>query len=120
VIHHLAFRTHNIERLERFYRDVVGLALLKKDSKSTWLRLGFGTGNTGILMLESRSQTEPEIPPQAMDLTCFAIAPEKAEEIRARLSKFNVPIEGSTPHSLYFRDPDGRRLGVSSYPAPLC
>ena len=58
-IHHLAFRSGDIARLERFYVEVLGLA------------------------------------------------------------RAGVAVEAATEFTLYVRDPDGRRVGLSSYPLPL-
>ena len=36
-----------------------------------------------------------------------------------RLREAGVAIEDRTAFTLYVRDPDGRRVGLSSYPTPL-
>ncbi len=110
MIHHLAFRTADLGRLERFYVDVLGLVVSRRSERSVWLDAG-GT----ILMLERAESDEPAVPPGAMDLVAFAATAETKE----RLATAGVPIEGRTAYSLYFRDPDGRRLGISSYPDGL-
>jgi hypothetical protein len=35
--------------------------------------------------------------------------------MRARFDAARLPIEGETAYTIYVRDPDGRRVGVSSY-----
>ena len=38
-VHHLAFRTRDLTRLERFYTDVLGLLVARRDEeRSVWLR----------------------------------------------------------------------------------
>jgi hypothetical protein len=54
-----------------------------------------------------------------MDLVAFQVAPETRALYTERLARAGVPLEGSTDFTLYVRDPDGRRIGLSSYPAPL-
>lgn len=113
-IHHLALRTDDLDVLERFYRDILGLPVLRRDAgRSVWLDAG-----VAIVMLERRGEGEPAIDRRSMDLTCFAVEPDEHAAVLERLSAAQVRVEGRTAYSLYFRDPDGRRVGVSSYPHP--
>jgi catechol 2,3-dioxygenase-like lactoylglutathione lyase family enzyme len=115
-VHHLALRTADLARLERFYVEALGLAVIRRDGggRSIWLDAG-GT----IVMLERRDDGEPGVPAGSKELVAFAVAPETRALCIDRLTKAGVAVEGSTGFSLYVRDPDGRRVGVSSYPAPL-
>jgi catechol 2,3-dioxygenase-like lactoylglutathione lyase family enzyme len=111
-IHHLAFRTNDIVRLERFYTDVLGLAVIRRDAdRSVWLDAG-----GSILMLERAEDAEPSIASDTKELVCFAIAPSEHRARIERLTSSGVALEGRTAFTLYFRDPDGRRVGLSSYP----
>lgn len=110
MIHHLAFRTADLDRLERFYVDVLGLAVVRRSARSLWLDAE-GT----ILMLERAEPDEPAIASGSMELVAFGASGAMQE----RLAAAGVPIEDRTSYSLYFRDPDGRRLGISSYPELL-
>ena len=113
-IHHLAFRSSDVPRVERFYVDVLGLDVLRRDEgRSVWLDAG-----GAILMLERREPDEPEVDPATKELVCFAVAPGDGARLGARLDEAGVAIEGRTAYTLYFRDPDGRRVGISSYPEP--
>jgi catechol 2,3-dioxygenase-like lactoylglutathione lyase family enzyme len=105
-IHHAAFRTADLPRLERFYVDVLGFGVLRRDDArgSVWLDAG-----GAVLMLERAEPGEPPIPPGSGELLAFAV--DDKEPWRSR-----VDVETETPHTLYFRDPDGRRVAVSSYP----
>jgi catechol 2,3-dioxygenase-like lactoylglutathione lyase family enzyme len=105
-IHHVAFRTNDLSRLEQFYRDVLGFTVIRRDDArgSVWLDAG-----GAVLMLERAEPGEPPIAPESRELLAFAV--DDQEPWRAR-----VTLEAETAHTLYFRDPDGRRLAVSSYP----
>lgn len=70
-----------------------------------------------LVMLETASPSEPQVPAGSMEIAVFAIDPAAREGWRERLRAANVAIEGETAFSLYFRDPDGRRIGLSHYPA---
>jgi len=114
-VHHLAFRTADVPRLEHFYTNVLGLAVLRRDEpRSVWLDAA-GT----LVMLEQRDAAEPAPDLASKELVCFAIAPEQHAAVRARLVSEGIAVEANTAYTLYFRDPDGRRVGVSSYPDAL-
>jgi catechol-2,3-dioxygenase len=99
-------RTRDVARLERFYAGQLGLPVLRRDEArgSVWLDAG-GT----VLMLERAEAGEPPVAPGSKELLAFAV--EDKEPWRAR-----VAVEAETAHTLYFRDPDGRSVAVSSYP----
>lgn len=114
-VHHLAFRTGDLERLERFYVDALGLAVIRRnDARSVWLDAG-GT----IVMLELRGPDEPAIDAASKEMVAFAVDPVARALYTDRLARAGVSVEASTDFTLYVRDPDGRRIGLSSYPAPL-
>jgi catechol 2,3-dioxygenase-like lactoylglutathione lyase family enzyme len=116
AIHHLAFRTRKLARLVRFYQEVVRLELLRESKlprggiRSVWLEAG-GT----ILMIERAEEREPRVAKGSLDLVCFAVRDKKAlARARTRVQR-HVRIEGDTEWTFYFRDPDGRRLGISCF-----
>ena len=114
-VHHLAFRTDDLARLERFYVDALGLALVRRqDERSVWLDAA-----GALLMLERREPGEPATPAGSKELVAFEIAPDARALCTDRLRRAGVAIEASTEFTLYVRDPDGRRIGLSSYPVPL-
>ena len=106
-------RTQDLERLERFYVAVLGFGVVRRDSSrgSVWLDAG-----GAVLMLERAEEGEPAVDPTSKELVAFAIDTKFAWQ--ARLATAGVPIEGETAYTLYFRDPDGRRIGVSAYRLP--
>ena len=117
AIHHLALRTPDLERCARFYTAVLGMAERERKYdpagalRAIWLRAG-----AAVLMLERREVHEPAVPPGAMDFVAFSVTVAEREALRARLGDLGVGLEAETAHTLYLRDPDGRRVGVSSYP----
>jgi hypothetical protein len=50
------------------------------------------------------------VPGGSQELLAFAIDASARDAWRAK-----VTVEAETTHTLYFRDPDGRRVAVSSY-----
>ena len=113
-IHHLAFRTGDLARLEGFYVEALGLAVIRRnEARSVWLDAG-GT----LVMLEQRDEDEAPIAP-SQELVAFAVAPDMRAIVEGRLAAAGLALEARTEFTLYVRDPDGRRIGLSSYPVPL-
>lgn len=110
-IHHLALRTRDLERLERFYLQLGLVRERAQSGYSVWLRCG-----DAMLMLERAEPDEPSPQPQSRELIAFSVEPADLGRIEAELASRGVVIEDRTTHTLYFRDPDGRRVGVSDYP----
>lgn len=111
-LHHLALRTPDLGRLRAFYEGALGLPVVTDATpRSVWL----GAGGA-VVMLEASEPGEPGIPALSREFVAFAIEPDERAAWEARLARAGVAIEARTEHTLYFRDPDGRRVGVSSYP----
>src|SRR5690606_5402605 len=107
-IHHLALRTSDLASLERFYGEVLGLPITRRQGeRSTWLDAS-GT----IVMLERRDAGEPPIPPGSQELVAFELDSISQRDLADRLAAAHVPIEARTASTLYVRDPDGRRVGL--------
>jgi hypothetical protein len=114
-VHHLALRTEDLPRLEAFYAGVLGLTVTRRTGeRSVWLEAG-----ETILMLERKAANEPPLSIDSLEMFAFAIDPARKSEFLGRLSAAQVALEGSTNHTLYFRDPDGRRVGLSAFPDTL-
>ena len=110
-LHHLAFRTPQLERLCRFYETLFNWKPVHEQAGySRWYRLGALT-----LMIEMAAAGEPPLPTGSGEFFCLRVSVEEKVAFRARLQSLGVALEDATEHTLYFRDPDGRRIGVSSY-----
>lgn len=109
-IHHVAMRTHDLARLERFYVSVIGLRVLRRDDGrgSVWL-----DASGPVVMLERAAHGEATVSAGTNDLVSFAV--DDLAAWRDSLGEAGIAIEAKTDHTLYFRDPDGRRVGVSTY-----
>ncbi len=110
-LHHLAFRTQELERLEAFYRQVLDLPVVRRqEGYSVWLGL-----ETAVLMLEQAGD-EPVPDGASLELAAFRVNDDARQRIEGALSQRGIEIEDRTGYTLYFRDPDGRRIAVSTYP----
>ena len=116
-VHHIALRTRDVGRLASFYADVLGLAITRRDDArgSVWLDAD-GT----IVMIERAEEGEPTIGPGSMELVAFAAdAAEVARWKTSALAAHGIALEAETAFTVYFRDPDGRRVALSSYEREL-
>ncbi len=66
-------------------------------------------------MLELAEEGEPSVSEGSKDLVAFGVEAEDVDRWRRVLEANAIPIEGETAFTLYFRDPDGRRIGLSHY-----
>ncbi|MDB4990717.1 MAG: Lactoylglutathione lyase [Myxococcaceae bacterium] len=111
-LHHLALRTHDLERLLAFYRHWFALSVQRDlRPRSVWLRLE----PAGVLMLERAEPAEPAVPVGSRELLALSVTIEQRASLKEQLIAAGL-LEGETEHTLYFRDPDGRRVALSSYP----
>jgi hypothetical protein len=113
-VHHLALRVADLERSIGFYAGVLGLAVVRRwddehgAPRSAWLRAG-----SVVLMLERRlagagvEQGSGHV---------LALAVDDLGQWEARLHRHAVALDGRSEHTLYVRDPDGHRVGLSTYP----
>lgn len=112
-LHHLALRSRDVDALEAFYAEVLGLSCVRRDGgRSVWLALG-----DAVLMIERAEEIEPRPDPGGLELIALSADDVAARDaVEARLRERGVSIEARTQHTIYFRDPEGRRVAVSTYP----
>jgi catechol 2,3-dioxygenase-like lactoylglutathione lyase family enzyme len=121
TFHHVAIQCHDLQRCERFYREVLGLPLLRRwpssggGDRSVWLGAG-----EGFLALERAA-----MPPEGgewrdgrpgLHLVSLRIGRTEREAWRARLAASGVEVVHETRWTLYVRDPEGNRVGLSHHP----
>ncbi len=110
-IHHIALRTRDVARLEAFYTGVIGVPLgSRRGERAAWLDAA-GV----VVMIEQAAEGEPGVPAATMELLAFAMDAREMGALHHRLEAAGVAVESRTAHTVYFRDPDGRRVGVSDY-----
>jgi catechol 2,3-dioxygenase-like lactoylglutathione lyase family enzyme len=115
-VHHIALRVSDLERATRFYADLLGLPIRARHAdengaaRSIWLRAG-----DAILMLE---RALAGVGPDSGSGHLLAFAVEDLAPWETRLREAGVALDGRTRFTLYFRDPDGHRVGLSTYRDP--
>jgi glyoxylase I family protein len=124
AFHHLALQCADLDRCEAFYREVLGLPVLKRwprdggGDRSVWLSVGEGEG--GFLALE-RADEKPERRPwkdgrAGLHLLALRIPPSERGSWEDRLDAAGVMVVHRTRWTIYFHDPEGNRIGLTHYP----
>jgi len=137
-VHHLAIKVRDLGVAERFYVGVLGLRVTRRwpaaggaGERSIWLDLGdensAGGGDAPFLALETLTDAKaaaddptvsgPERP--GHHLVAFRIRREQRAEWEARLAAAGAVVSHRSDYTLYFRDPEGNRLGLSHHPDPV-
>lgn len=118
-LHHLALRVADPVRSARFYEAALGLRVLAEHAgadgavRSVWLALG-----EAVLMLERDIKLPDPAGPGAAGPGSghvLVVAAADLAEAEARLRAAGAEVADRTAYTLYFRDPDGHRVGVSVY-----
>lgn len=121
----IALCVSDLDRMQKFYEEVIGLELMKRFSDSAFFRVaeGFG-GHTQILALFDRSQTATfhgiSAEKSTVDHIAFAIARADFDEEKERLEQLGLQVktaEHAWVHwrSLYISDPEGNTVELVCY-----
>lgn len=118
-IDHLVLRTADVDRLRRFYVDVLGCSVEREQPAFGLTQLRAGSGLIDLVSLGGplgrAGAAGPGAEGRNLDHFCLRIDPFDADAIRAALARHGVETgaveqrfgaEGKGP-SLYLKDPDG-------------
>jgi catechol 2,3-dioxygenase-like lactoylglutathione lyase family enzyme len=121
-LHHLAIQVADLPCCERFYREVLGLPVVRRwpgqagGDRSVWLGLGEGA----FLALEQTGEAAAPGPWRdgKAGLHLLALRIEAAERLawERKLEAAGVPVVDRTRWTLYLQDPEGNRIGLSHHP----
>jgi catechol 2,3-dioxygenase-like lactoylglutathione lyase family enzyme len=112
-VHHIALRVADVQEALAFYAGVLGLTERQRFGqpdgglRSAWLQAG-----PVVLMLEHALRGAG---PESGSGHLLALAVDDLAVWEARLAKAGVAIDDRTAHTLFVRDPDGHRVGLSTF-----
>jgi glyoxylase I family protein len=122
AVHHLAVHCADLERCERFYREVLRLPVVRRwpSPEGGDRSVGLALGGEAFLALE-RAEGAPEDGAwrdgrAGLHLLALRIGAGERASWEARLAEAGVPVVHRTRWTLYVQDPEGNRLGLSHHP----
>lgn len=122
-VHHVAIKVADLVRAEVFYCGVLGLPVLRRwpalegngvGERSLWLDLGAGA----FLALERAGARAADKDEDATGIHVLALAIERGEREAwiVRLREAGHAVYARTDFTIYVRDPEGNRIGLSHWP----
>ena len=114
-LHHLALRVADCERALAFYSGLLGLPEVRRLEEGGVLRAVWLAAGDIVVMLERGLRGAGPAAGSGHVLAFEAGALGPWED---RLAAAGVPIDDRTETTLFIRDPDGHRVGLSVYPFP--
>ena len=108
-LHHVAGLGPDPAALSSFYAQTLGLPETRRHADAQGVRSVWLAADGTTLMFERGPRGQNGV-------LVFAVPAGSAQTWRERLAHC---LDGTTAYSIYARDPDGNRLGVSSYPEPI-
>ena len=121
----IALRDADLDAMQRFYADAIGLVLLRRFEKAAFFKIadGFG-GHAQVLALFDRS-AEPgycglNSATSTVDHIAFEIAREDFDAEKLRLAQLGLAVETAEHawvhwRSLYVHDPEGNQVELVCY-----
>jgi len=123
-VHHVAILVRDLPAAEAFYGGLLGLAVLRRwpvdparptgSERSIWLDAGEGA----FLALERTDapgvESDSERP--GLHLVALRIRAHERSVWERHLAAAGVPVYRRTDYTLYVRDPEGNRVGLSHWP----
>jgi catechol 2,3-dioxygenase-like lactoylglutathione lyase family enzyme len=113
-LHHVALRVADCEASARFYSGLLGLPEIRRRAEGGQVAAIWLLAGPTILMLEralrgcGADQGSAHLLALAVDDLAIWVD---------RLERQGLAVDDRTAHTLYVRDPDGHRVGLTVYPS---
>jgi len=121
----IALRVNNLDAMQKFYTEVVGLALIKRFPNAAFLKIADGCGgHIQVLALFDRSQSlgyrRIDAATSTIDHIAFEIPLADFEHEKKRLEALGLEVETAEHtwvhwRSLYVDDPEGNKVEMVCY-----
>ena len=131
-MHHLAILVQDLPRAERFYCGTLGLTVVRRwpapdgaGERSIWVDAGDGSflalertaARHGRAGQPAQAEAAEAAPGPGLHLIALRISAAERVTWEDRLTQAGVAIDHRTAYTLYVRDSEGNRVGLSHYPA---
>jgi len=121
-VHHVAIQVRDLAAMEKFYGGVLGLPVLRRwDGASGERSIWFDLHNGGFLAIERVAGERPRHDgwfTDALGIHLVALAIERSarDAWEKHLTAAGHEIVHRTDYTIYVRDPEGNRVGLSHWP----
>ena len=126
----IALRVNNLDAMQKFYQEVIGLPLMTRDSNCAFFKIadGYG-GHTQVLALFDRSQTPgyrgADAATSTIDHIAFEIRLADFADELTRMKGLGLQVETAEHgwvhwRSLYVPDPEGNLVEFVCYDESRC
>ena len=116
----VALRVNHLDEMQAFYKDVIGLELMRRFEHAAFFRIADGyAGHTAVLALFDRN-SPVEQARSTVDHLAFTIAVSDYEPQRRRLEGLGLAVTTATHEwvhwrSIYVDDPEGNTVELVCY-----
>jgi catechol 2,3-dioxygenase-like lactoylglutathione lyase family enzyme len=112
---HIAIAVSDLERAETFYRDVLGLERVHEEWDPPRV---LASGGSGMALFPAGMHGDDVVGAPGILHFAFRVDREAFEAAQTELSQCGIEFRFSdhgAAHSVYFSDPDGHRLELTTY-----
>jgi glyoxylase I family protein len=122
AIHHVALFANDVVRLAHFYVATFGLVEtarhLKPDQSVRSIWLSFAQNSKVPFIAIEHEAKSAQSNDTGWAVVMLTIEHTDRISFLNNLKKQNITVERETSFSIFFRDPENNRVGVSHYPVP--
>src|SRR4051812_48369116 len=120
AIDHIALSVRDVERSAQWYMDVLGFERLHGDVWKVPAFLGKNDAAIALFPLRERRPQSSSSPPAPIRVLHFAFRTNRSNFLKAQedLRKHKIQFEfqdHEISHSIYFDDPDGHEIEITTY-----
>lgn len=114
-INHIALKVLDVESISKFYGEILGLPILRRNEDHKGLYSIWHDLDGAILMIERLSLGSSNSGNMGWHILALQIEQSSRDGWRKRLAEARVQIEEESDFTLYFKDPEGNRIALSHF-----